>query len=538
MSLPLPPHSDDQQHEAPRKAAVGRFKMRAMLLGTAAVLALGGAYAGNVQMPHFGFTAPAQAEAPAPAASAPAPAGNQSQAPLQAPAGFADIVSRVKNAVVSIKVKVQETNEEASNSETPDAPEMPDVPPNSPLYRFFKKFGGQLPFEFHEAHPHITMAQGSGFFISPDGYIVTNNHVVENATDVQVVTDDGKILPAKVVGTDKKTDLALIKVKTGSNYPYVSFAPKTPRVGDWVLAVGNPFGLGGTVTAGIVSARGRDIGAGPYDDFLQIDAPVNRGNSGGPTFNTQGQVVGVNTAIYSPSGGSVGIGFAIPSDVVQSVITQLKEHGTVTRGWIGVEIQPITPDIADSMGLKSTKGALVAEVQPNGPAKAAGVKSGDVILDVNGEAVDGPRELARKIASLGPQAKANLDVWRSGSEKTLSMTLGTLPNEKVAKAEPEGGANGNQLSSYGLVISPATDVPGSGKQGVVVTEVDPNGAAAQKGLKVGDVILEAGGKTITLPSELASVMSEAKKEGRKAVLLRVKNGDETHYVALSVNPAG
>ncbi len=414
---------------------------------------------------------------------------------------------------------------------------MPDVPPSSPLYRFFKRFGGEMPFDPREAHPHVTMAQGSGFFISADGYVVTNDHVVENATEVQVVMDDGKILPAKVVGTDKKTDLALLKVNTGSNYPYVDFAAKTPRVGDWVLAVGNPFGLGGTVTAGIVSARGRDIGSGPYDDFIQIDAPVNRGNSGGPAFNTEGKVVGVNTAIYSPSGGSVGIGFAIPADVVQNVVSALKEHGKVTRGWIGVQIQPVTTDIADSMGLKSTKGALVAEVQPTGPAKAAGLKSGDVILGVNGEPVDGPRELARKIAALGPNAKADLLVWRNGSEKTLTMTLGTLPNEQVAKAEPDANVNSNPLSSFGLVLAPAAEVPGAGKQGVVVTELDPDGAAAQKGLKVGDVILEAGGKTVNQPAEVSAVINEAKKAGRKAVLLRVKNGDDTHYVALAVNPA-
>ncbi len=527
MALSLPPHSDSPQdsrpedRQAPRKP--GGFKMRAALLGTVAILALGGAYAGNVELPHTTFTAPARAET----ATTPPTA----QAPLQAPAGFADIVDRVKGAVVSIKVKMTETGE------TKDM-DMPDVKPGSPLYRFFKRFGGETPFEFRETHPHVTMAQGSGFFISPDGYIVTNDHVVENATDVQVVMDNGKVLPAKVVGTDKKTDLALLKVTTGSNYPYVQFAPKTPRVGDWVLAVGNPFGLGGTVTAGIVSARGRDIGAGPYDDFIQIDAPVNRGNSGGPTFDTQGQVVGVNTAIYSPSGGSVGIGFAIPADVVQNVVTALKEHGKVTRGWIGVQIQPVTADIAESMGLKSTKGALVAEVQPNGPAKAAGVGVGDVIVAVNGDKIDGPRELARKIAALGPNAKADLLIWHDGAQKTLTMTLGTLPNQQVAKADTEPSTTtSNPLSSYGLTLAPADQVPGAGKQGVVVTEIDPDGAAAQKGLQVGDVILEAGGKTVSRPSEVSAVIDDAKKDGRKAVLLRIKNGDETHFVALAIKPA-
>ncbi len=230
-----------------------------------------------------------------------------------------------------------------------------------------------------------------------------------------ITTSDGKTIPAKVIGTDPKTDLALLKVKEGSDYPYVSFAPKAPRVGDWVIAVGNPFGLGGTVTAGIVSARGRDIGAGPYDDFLQIDAPVNHGNSGGPTFNSEGQVVGVNTAIFSPSGGSVGIGFAIPSDVAKGVIQQLKDHGKVTRGWIGVQIQPVTQDIADSLGMKQDKGALVAKVEKDSPAAAAGVKDGDVITSVNGQPVSDSHDLARKIAELGPKADAQLGIFRNGS---------------------------------------------------------------------------------------------------------------------------
>ena len=512
MTLQPSSNSDHQKDRRPKS----RLSMRAALLGTVAAIALGGAYVGNGQWPQAGFITPARADAAA--------------TQLQAPAGFADIVDRVKGAVVSIKVKVEDTS--ADSGDDSDN-QLPDVPPDSPLYRFFKRFHQGTP----DAKPHISMAQGSGFFISADGYIVTNDHVVDNATDVQIVMDDGKTLPAKVVGTDKKTDLALLKVTTGSNYPYVGFAGKTPRVGDWVLAVGNPFGLGGTVTAGIVSARGRDIGSGPYDDFIQIDAPVNRGNSGGPTFDTSGKVVGVNTAIFSPSGGSVGIGFAIPADTVQSVIMALKDHGKVTRGWIGVQIQPVTSDIADSLGIKSTDGALVAEVQPNGPALAAGIKSGDVILSVNGEEVDGPRELARKIASLSPNTKVDLKVWHNGSTTDDIMTLGTLPNEQVAKVEAPTQQETNPLSGFGLALAAANEVPGAGKQGVVVTEVDPDGAAAQKGLKVGDVILEVGGKTVAQPSDVSDVIKDAKKEGRKAVLLRVKSGDDMHYVALSVNPA-
>ena len=268
-------------------------------------------------------------------------------------------------------------------------PGMPDIPKNSPFYRFFRHFGmpdGNNGPDHGDRSPrrHFSQAQGSGFFISGDGYIVTNNHVVDHASEVTVTTSEGKSMPAKVIGVDSKTDLALLKAE-GSDFPYVTFAAHTPRVGDWVIAVGNPFGLGGTVTAGIVSARGRDIGSGPYDDFLQIDAPVNHGNSGGPTFDAEGEVVGVNTAIFSPSGGSVGIGFAIASDVVKNVVQQLKENGSVTRGWIGVQIQNVTADLADDLGLKQTTGALVAAAQKDSPAAAAGVKSGDVITAVDGE---------------------------------------------------------------------------------------------------------------------------------------------------------
>ncbi len=278
-------------------------------------------------------------------------------------------------------------------------------------------------------------SQGSGFFISADGYIVTNNHVVQNGVEVQVTMDDGRTLDATVVGADPKTDLAVLKVKQEGTYPFVRFAQGNPRIGDWVVAVGNPFGLGGTVTAGIVSARGRDIGSGPYDDYLQIDAAVNRGNSGGPTFDLNGDVVGVNTAIYSPSGGNVGIAFAVPSEVAVSVVEQLKSGGSVSRGFIGVQIQPVTKDIADSLGLKEARGALVAEAQADGPAAAAGVKAGDTIVSVDGKAVDGPRQLSREIAAKKPGSTVAIGVVRDGKEQTLSLKLGTLPGERQARAE-------------------------------------------------------------------------------------------------------
>src|ERR1700730_16855402 len=320
------------------------------------------------------------------------------------PVGFADIVEKVKPAVVSVRVKM-----EAGPQLSSDNFQMPQGGQGSPVEFFFKAFcipaGKGGPGMGGPGAPNrhnFTMGQGSGFFISPDGFAVTNNHVVDKAETVEVTTDEGKTYTAKVIGTDPRTDLALIKIEGRSDFPYVRLADASPRIGDWVLAVGNPFGLGGTVTAGIVSARGRDIGAGPYDDFIQIDAPVNKGNSGGPTFDVDGNVIGVNTAIYSPSGGSVGIAFAIPADTVKSVITQLEDKGVVTRGWMGVQIQPVTADIAESLGLKPAEGALVAEPQPGSPAVKAGILSGDVIVSVNGQTVKDARDLARQIGSTSP----------------------------------------------------------------------------------------------------------------------------------------
>ncbi|HXW19110.1 MAG TPA: Do family serine endopeptidase [Roseiarcus sp.] len=464
------------------------------------------------------------------------PAVAETQTLQAGPASFADVVDRVKDAVVSVKVKM---NEDEGTSQF----HVPDVTPGSPLDRFFRQFGQIDPFGDQDEdgstqrmphHRHLQMAQGSGFFISADGYVVTNNHVVNHATEVTVTTIDGKTVPAKVIGTDAKTDLALLKVKEGGDYPFVKFAAKSPRVGDWVLAVGNPFGLGGTVTAGIVSARGRDIGSGPYDDFLQIDAPVNRGNSGGPSFNSQGEVVGVNTAIFSPSGGSVGIGFAIASDVAQSVIQQLKDNGAVARGWLGVEIQPVSEDIADSLGLKQTEGALVAKDQKDSPAMAAGIKAGDVITKVNGETVVDPRDLARKIAALGPKKSVDLTIMRNGQTQTVTLTLGQLPNDKQeASNETTDDAGKSEFAKLGMTLAPV----GRGKEGVVVTDIEPDGAAAQKGLEQGDIILDAGGKPVSRPGDITAAFEAAKSEGRKAVLLRVKSGDDVHFVAISTQAA-
>jgi serine protease Do len=463
-------------------------------------------------------------------------ANAQAASPSAGPASFADVVDRVKSSVVSVKVKLADGGDAEADS---DAQPMPHFPPGSPFDRFFKQFGmpndedgdGGSP----RRRPHISMAQGSGFFISADGYIVTNNHVVDHATEVTVTTSDGKTIDAKVIGTDPKTDLALLKVKGDAPFPYVGFATQSPRVGDWVIAVGNPFGLGGTVTAGIVSARGRDIGSGPYDDFLQIDAPVNHGNSGGPTFNTEGQVVGVNTAIFSPSGGSVGIGFAIASDVVKTVIAQLKENGVVERGWLGVEIQPVTPDIADSLGVKNASGALVAKETANSPATAAGVKVGDVITAVNGDSVADPKELARRIAALGPKKVAELAIWRNGAQQTIDVTLGSMPADKqqAALETPVHPDEGQQMAKLGMKLRRARD----GEEGVHVTEVDPDGAAAEHGIQSGDIILDASGKTVTRPEQITEAFAEAKADGRKAVLLRVKTDQNVRFVALPVKAA-
>src|ERR1700691_1790443 len=346
-----------------------------------------------------------------------------------APAGVADLVTKVKPAVVSVRVKIDETANMASMSEDNTDSQTVPFAPGSPMEKFFRQFGEQGQPNGMQRH-HVITGEGSGFFISADGYAVTNNHVVDHAKSVQVTTDDGAIYTAKVIGVDAKSDLALIKVDGMNDFPFVKFAQHTPRVGDWVVAFGNPFGLGGTVTAGIVSARGRDIGAGPYDDYVQIDAPINKGNSGGPAFDMNGNVIGVNTAIFSPSGGSVGIGFDIPAATAKLVVAQLKDKGYITRGWLGVQVQPVTADIADSLGLKQAKGAMVDTPQDGSPAAKAGIEAGDVITAVNGTAVKDSRDLARNISMMAPGSSVKLDILRKGETKTLTLALGEMPNDR------------------------------------------------------------------------------------------------------------
>jgi serine protease Do len=445
----------------------------------------------------------------------------------QRPVGFADIVEKVKPSVISVRVKIDRPADQSAMNDD----DMP-FPPGSPFERFFKRFG--MPNMPKGGEHEVITGQGSGFFITADGYAVTNNHVVQNAETVQVTTDDGKTLSAKVIGADPRSDLALIKVD-GSSFPFVKLSDNPPRVGDWVIAVGNPFGLGGTVTAGIVSARGRDIGAGPYDDFVQIDAPVNKGNSGGPTFDVDGNVIGVNTAIFSPSGGSVGIAFAIPADTVKTVVAQLRDKGSVTRGWIGVQIQSVTPDIADSMGLKQTAGALVSEPQKDSPAAKAGIQSGDVITKVDDAPIHDARELARKIGTMSPGSVVKLGMIRKGEDKTVTLTLGTLPNDKVAVSDQknEREVPDSDIPKLGMTLAPDH----SGSKGVVVTALASGGVAADHGFQVGDVILDVGGSPVATPADVRKSLSDARTAGKRTVLFRVKSGDGTKFVALPLGNA-
>jgi serine protease Do len=445
----------------------------------------------------------------------------------QQPAGFADLVAKVKPAVISVRVQMDESS---------NAPDLGSNQENLPpfLQKFFDQRGFDgTPGGTIQRH-QIIIGAGSGFFISPDGYAVTNNHVVDHAKSVQVTTDDGATYKAKVIGTDPKTDLALIKIDGKSNFAYVNFEDQVPRVGDWVVAVGNPFGLGGTVTAGIISAEGRDIGSNPYDNYIQIDAPINKGNSGGPAFDMNGNVIGVNTAIYSPSGGSVGIGFDIPAQTAKMVVAQLKDKGVVTRGWLGVQVQPVTKGIADSLGLNKAEGAMVDEPQNESPAAKAGIESGDVVIALNGTAIKDSRDLAQKVAILAPGTSVKLDVLHKGKLETVAVTLGKLPNQQQANAEDEQSKQESGSPHLGLMLAPADEVAGSGGKGVVVTGVDPEGPAAEHGFQSGDVILDVGGKTVGNPSDVRKALSDAKSQGKHDVLLRVKTAGATKFVALPI----
>lgn len=451
------------------------------------------------------------------------------------PADFSHVVKAVQPAVVSVRVKQEIDQPRMMNFGGNGFQDFfGDLPKDHPLRRFFKEFGGngQNDNGQRPRKHQYGMSQGSGFFISADGYLVTNHHVIDKGTEFTVIDNAGKEYDAKLIGADKRTDLALLKVDADKDFTYVKFAGDAPIVGEWVIAIGNPFGLGGSVTAGIVSARGRDIGAGPYDDFIQIDAPVNRGNSGGPAFNMKGEVIGVNAAIFSPSGGNVGIAFAIPASTANDVIMELKNGGKVVRGWLGVQIQGVSKDIAESLGLEDAKGAIVAEVQDGSPAEDAGLKSGDTILSVDGKGIKGPRELSKVIAAYSPDTKVDVTVWRGGEKKDIEVKLGRL-KDTASASNPASPAEPDQttLDDLGLALTTAQEAGMDGK-GVVIADVNPDSPAAEKQLSRGDLILEVGGEKVSTPEDVVAAIKNAEKDGRKAVLFRVERENNSRFVAL------
>ncbi|WPL16668.1 putative periplasmic serine endoprotease DegP-like precursor [Thiorhodovibrio winogradskyi] len=441
---------------------------------------------------------------------------------------FADIVEQVVDAVVNISVEQSVRGGHSGASGLPPVL-PPGLPEDSPLSEFFRRF---------HAEPGFSMpreGEGSGFIIDPAGYIVTNNHVVEGAERIRVTLNNADEYQATLIGRDPKTDLALIKIEPQTPLTAVQLGSAAgARVGDWVLAVGNPFGLGGSVSAGIISARGRDINSGPYDDYLQIDAPINRGNSGGPLFDASGRVIGVNTAIFSPSGGNIGIGFAIPAETVSSIVADLRTKGHVDRGWLGVQIQPVTDEVASSLGLPDRKGVLVTDVLPEGPAAAAGLRNGDVILGVSGQPMEDYRDLTRLIASLEAGTKARVELMRGGKDLTLPVTIGQMPGDgQLAASSPN---NGSDQARLGVYLTPIT--PEGRRQynlradttGVLVAEVEPNGPAARAGIRAGTVISMVGQQQVSTPEQVVGLIRDVAAQGRPSVLLRVEQDGQQRFV--------
>jgi serine protease Do len=456
-------------------------------------------------------------------------------APNVTTGSFADVFEAVSPAVVNINVTQTESTPTSGvyRFNVPQGQGRGErADPQDPLEQFFGRF-----FEMPQMPQQRRVeGQGSGFVIDPSGYIATNNHVVDHATKIVVTMNDGRKLDATLVGHDPKTDLALIKVNA-SDLAHLAFADSdASRVGDWVLAIGNPFGLGGTATAGIISARGRYIQSGPYDDYLQIDAPINFGNSGGPLFNASGQVIGINTAIYSPNGGNIGIGFAIPSNQAKNVLKQLRDKGSVERGWLGVQIQDLDDELAASVGLEKGKGALVADVVRDGPAAHAGVQAGDVVTRFDGHDIDSARALSRVVADVNPSSTAKVTVWRDGKSRELTVKVGEASKgEEVAANSPAGndGADALGLTLRGLTDEDRAElgVPADVK-GALVVAVEPDSVAADKGLEPGDVITRVNQKPVTSVSAAVAALKEAKKDKSHAMLL-VRRGDSQRFVALS-----
>jgi serine protease Do len=470
----------------------------------------------------------------------------EARAPMES---FADIVDEIAPAVVNISTSKAISNPGGGGGE--EAFPFPQPPPGSPFEDFFREFFDRDRSPEQAPQTRRSSSLGSGFVVDPEGYVVTNNHVIAEADEIQVVFSDDSSYEAELIGKDSKTDLALLKIKESNGpFPSVEFADSDDvRVGDWMIAIGNPFGLGNTVTAGIISARSRDIRAGPYDDFLQVDAPINRGNSGGPSFNLDGKVIGINTAIFSPSGGNVGIGFAIPANLAVPVINSLKEDGRVKRGWLGVRIQTVTDEIAESMGLDEARGALVASVTAGGPAELAEIEPGDVVLEFDGKRIDRMRGLPRIVAETSIGKAVDVLIWRRGEEETVQVELGELPDDEELAALTEQGSGGggssdsgaSPIDALGVTVATITDemrerfeLPGEAK-GVVITEVTEGSMAGEENLRPGDVIVEVGQEEVNSPPEVAAKVNEAKDDDKKSVLLLIDRGGDLRFVALRFN---
>jgi serine protease Do len=460
-----------------------------------------------------------------------------------APDSFADLAERLLPAVVNISTTQVVKQRQQQKREVP----MPQFPPGSPFEDFFKDFfdrqeRGEGGDENGKPRSRRATSLGSGFIIDPAGIIITNNHVIAEADEITVILTDGTRLKAKLIGNDPKTDIAVLEVKPETPLPFVEFgSSRKARVGDWVMAIGNPFGLGGSVTAGIISARARNINAGPYDDFIQTDASINRGNSGGPLFNMAGEVIGINTAIFSPTGGSVGIGFSVPSDMAKSVVSQLREFGRTRRGWLGVRIQPVSDEIAESLGLDEAKGALVAGVFDDGPAREAGVEPGDVILKFDGKEVPHVRQLPRIVAETVIGKDIEVEVWRKGKIVNLQVQVGELKEDKVALAkasDSEEKTKTSTVSALGMTLSSITDdlrkryEVQDGVAGVVVTKVETDSAAAEKGIRPGDVIVEVGQEEVSSPDEVVTKVTAVQDSKRKSVLILLQRAEDLRFVAL------
>ncbi len=497
------------------------------------------------------FVLPVSLSVPAAAQNAhtPAPAG-----------GFADLAERLLPAVVNISTtqiirpdKGDKGDQGQSGPQGRRGPDIPQFPPGSPFEEFFKEWFDRQGRNNPDAAPRRMQSLGSGFIVDSAGYVVTNNHVIDDADEIRVTLHDNTQLTAKLVGRDTKTDIALLKVDSSKPLPAVKFGNSdTARVGDWVVAIGNPFGLGGTVTVGIVSARARDINAGPYDDFIQTDASINRGNSGGPMFNLAGEVIGINTAIYSPSGGSIGIGFAVPSALAKNVVEQLRKYGHTKRGWLGVRIQTVTDEIAEYLGLGKARGALVAQVTDKGPADVAKIKAGDVIIKFDGREVSEMRRLPRMVAETPVGKIVDVVVWRSGKEIPVKVKLQELEeNEQLAsapattgpankaptKAEPTVDALGLSLTQITPEARERYEVPEKTK-GVLITKVADGSPAAERDLRAGDVIVEMGQEEVTSPDQVVKKVNEARSAGKKSVLMMVERRGEQRFVGLPVGPRG